>query len=1370
MNKIKFLILALLCCVGSSAWGKNYYQQLSYATINSLRNTTRNVVLVADNQNYILGFNGTSATSTTKNDANILACANDEDYQFEMEIDNEGKFTLKAKKGSKYLTRSENAVSWSDDAGDFKFSFNKKDTWQIRLQNGSEYLNTGTGVSGISYSSGTGPYSYWFVYEIVNGVPENGKYYRITSNRSSNFNVTATADGPTSTSTDFTASGIWKLNENDGKYYIQNLEYLTYLTPEGTANSSAALTTKNAIPTEGWTITENNDKQGTYLVTTSTAQINQHNSSPYKLCNWGGTTSNPKSNDEGCNILFKEVSIEDYYDIYTVSITGATEISAMYLGHKVNISNGSTYVAEKGTSIGESLFSAPNGYYIKQIEVLNKQISITLETAKYYYLHCANSGNTQYYIRTQLDGKFYDTTDKNQDGGGLYTLIPAGAANLYYIYNVGAQVYLKYTDTNEGNDKVQTTANKTDNNTTWWILYENGTSGNVDIIPGSIDVSGYSSSSTFNSFNMFGGFNKTPKKTLGLYRSNDGNSSWIFEEVTSDVNNVVNTTKNAYAKYWALDSYKTNMAGSIGYLTNEAANKLNASEDLATIKINGKLLTDNDIVKPTTGYYRIQNYDLKWYAYSTNEKFNENSYDYTLLSGKSDKATAINTIWYVTMNGNQLVSAVNANGNKLNKFPNGSKNSTKSDISCTLETPIQSDWKPGTVYMGGAHGTNQAIFTLDATNSYNESSNPGIITTWNAKNSNGSRWVFIPVTEPELAKIYKVSIDNNGDYNDPVTYNGENYTGDKTVKNGGLFLFDSKPSSSDFSYSDFSEHRIAPKEAVCYVLPDKTIKLCYSMPINGELKVIKTVSGNEYAQYNASAVLSSTDNTNMLIHKNVLTTGSFFIIEPGTGDYADYSTIRIAGESNRYVYSLGIADANSKVATKVVTEGNPDETCYWKLTDRGDGKFNITPKGGDTYGWNKRGSYNGYSHFGYWNGHNGNTDNQVYIHSIDEEFGIQDLEISKTQVGKYADTPANRQIQETVNSETNKLKNHLSDIEVNAVLAVYQKKSEMTKNEMQNGRYYTFQCAGDKEQYLLSTLSTVSGKESRLGCAASVSNDEIIFYYNNSVLFGLVSQKFVNGTNQATLNETTGTAYEFKNVSNTSNFLICLTSSRYLYGNSIGYADAGSGTDVNYQWIINEVPTQDVTVTAAGWATACIPFKSKIISGNATAQYVTVDGTTLTKTDADIIPAEEGVLIKYTGDELVSPATATVTFLQSTATEDSATGNMMKGSVADGGETFNTANTKYYILANDPNDGIGFYWQKGKDGTSVSCAQYKAVLAVPGNSSVKGFRLEDDEFTAISDIEAATSNRSASFNLAGQVVGNDYKGIVIKNGKKYLNK
>lgn len=114
--------------------------------------------------------------------------------------------------------------------------------------------------------------------------------------------------------------------------------------------------------------------------------------------------------------------------------------------------------------------------------------------------------------------------------------------------------------------------------------------------------------------------------------------------------------------------------------------------------------------------------------------------------------------------------------------------------------------------------------------------------------------------------------------------------------------------------------------------------------------------------------------------------------------------------------------------------------------------------------------------------------------------------------------------------------------------------------------------------------------------------------------------------------------------------------------------------------------------------------------------------------------------------------------------------NLLMGS--DEAKTFDDAGYKYYILGKSGED-VGFYWQKGTGGTSVNNAAHKAFLRVLASSSAKFLSFTfGEETTGINGITAsdAEQNGTALYNLAGQRVAKGYKGLVIKNGKKYLVK
>lgn len=114
--------------------------------------------------------------------------------------------------------------------------------------------------------------------------------------------------------------------------------------------------------------------------------------------------------------------------------------------------------------------------------------------------------------------------------------------------------------------------------------------------------------------------------------------------------------------------------------------------------------------------------------------------------------------------------------------------------------------------------------------------------------------------------------------------------------------------------------------------------------------------------------------------------------------------------------------------------------------------------------------------------------------------------------------------------------------------------------------------------------------------------------------------------------------------------------------------------------------------------------------------------------------------------------------------------NLLMGS--DEAKTFDDAGYKYYILGQSGED-VGFYWQKGTGGTKVNNAAHKAFLRVPASSGAKFLSFTfGEETTGINGITAsdAEQNGTALYNLAGQRVAKGYKGLVIKNGKKYLVK
>lgn len=94
--------------------------------------------------------------------------------------------------------------------------------------------------------------------------------------------------------------------------------------------------------------------------------------------------------------------------------------------------------------------------------------------------------------------------------------------------------------------------------------------------------------------------------------------------------------------------------------------------------------------------------------------------------------------------------------------------------------------------------------------------------------------------------------------------------------------------------------------------------------------------------------------------------------------------------------------------------------------------------------------------------------------------------------------------------------------------------------------------------------------------------------------------------------------------------------------------------------------------------------------------------------------------------------------------------------------------------ANDPKS-VGFYWMNST-GAAFENNAHKAYLAVPKymfeteDLVKKAYRFIDDDATAISSAMKSENGKQNVYNLNGQRVNENAKGIVIKNGRKYIIK
>lgn len=188
--------------------------------------------------------------------------------------------------------------------------------------------------------------------------------------------------------------------------------------------------------------------------------------------------------------------------------------------------------------------------------------------------------------------------------------------------------------------------------------------------------------------------------------------------------------------------------------------------------------------------------------------------------------------------------------------------------------------------------------------------------------------------------------------------------------------------------------------------------------------------------------------------------------------------------------------------------------------------------------------------------------------------------------------------------------------------------------------------------------------------------------------------------------------------------------------------------------LYKKVTVETLTTSAGGYATYSADYAVNYSELGLTAYTLTVDeskNTVTAKEFTGVVPAGGAVLVKGEASKAYTLTPATT----------------------EGDATFTTALQTGATKANGTQYGF-----TSKFGTPAF-AQVQSGEAIPakkgyivlsGASAAKYSICFGDEATGIQTIEAASAANAAMYNLAGQRVDKAYKGIVIVNGKKYLNK
>ena len=220
-----------------------------------------------------------------------------------------------------------------------------------------------------------------------------------------------------------------------------------------------------------------------------------------------------------------------------------------------------------------------------------------------------------------------------------------------------------------------------------------------------------------------------------------------------------------------------------------------------------------------------------------------------------------------------------------------------------------------------------------------------------------------------------------------------------------------------------------------------------------------------------------------------------------------------------------------------------------------------------------------------------------------------------------------------------------------------------------------------------------------------------------------------------------------------------------LFNSSVSVFNLGTGSSGRLEIAsirVYYIPVVPVKIGSHGW-TSLISDKILDFEGidGLNAYAAKLNETTVTLNDVTEVPANKGIVLRGTASE-----TYYVPVLASTEAnvETDLTGSATAAYNKVGGMF-------YYVLANK-NGVEGFYEYTGDAAIPAGKAFFETSSQIPDPDGKFSIVFADDETDGIRSIENGKLRieNSDYYNLAGQRVGKDYKGIVIVNGKKMLNK
>lgn len=192
----------------------------------------------------------------------------------------------------------------------------------------------------------------------------------------------------------------------------------------------------------------------------------------------------------------------------------------------------------------------------------------------------------------------------------------------------------------------------------------------------------------------------------------------------------------------------------------------------------------------------------------------------------------------------------------------------------------------------------------------------------------------------------------------------------------------------------------------------------------------------------------------------------------------------------------------------------------------------------------------------------------------------------------------------------------------------------------------------------------------------------------------------------------------------------------------------------------SDVETVTITIGEHGYASYCgdkdLDFSATELKAYAVTQVE--NGVMILTEFEDGYKAGEGAVLKGAEGEYQVPVATTATAVA---------GNMLIGNNSDAAITVEADGTTYRFGYSPAAKKVGFM----KATSNFTVASGKAYLKINSTNNAPAFLSFDGEATGISTAEVETTASDAvRYNLNGQRVSNSYRGVVIVDGKKLIQK